>query len=46
MYEHFRNFRSVLPVVPYETTSELLATLGERVIGQAERWLRLRKAAG
>ena len=40
MYEHFRNFPWVLPVVPYDTTSDLLATLAERVIGPAERWLR------
>lgn len=31
MYEHFRNFPWVLPVVPYDTTSDLLATFAERV---------------
>jgi hypothetical protein len=46
MYEHFRNFPWVLPVVSYETKNELLAKLAEGVIGPAERRLTERKAAG
>jgi hypothetical protein len=39
MYEHFSRFPWVLPIVEYETATELLANLGDRVIGPAERKL-------
>jgi hypothetical protein len=41
MYKHFTNFPWVLPIVPYETTAELLPNFAERVIGPAERRLAL-----
>jgi hypothetical protein len=46
MYEHFRRYDWVLPIVPYETADELLANLAERVIGPAERRLAAAKAGG
>jgi hypothetical protein len=39
MYTDLTSYPWVLPIVPYETTAELLTHLGERVIGPAEQWL-------
>ena len=36
MFEHFRNFRSVLPIVFYNSQVELLASVEQKVIAPAE----------
>lgn len=43
MFEHLARFPWVLPIVPYETSSELLANLAERVTEPAEQRLALSK---
>jgi hypothetical protein len=42
MFDFFRNFRSFLKVHHYSNQQQLIADLGERVIGPAEKWRSVR----
>ena len=45
MFDFFRNFRSFLKVHHYNNQQQLIADLGERVIGPAEKWRRMKMKA-
>jgi hypothetical protein len=44
MYTDLTAYPWVLPIVPYETTAELLASLAEQVIGPSERRLKWKES--
>jgi hypothetical protein len=37
MFEHFRNYKSVLETYQYDSPDDLIAALGEKVISPAEQ---------
>ena len=45
MFDFFHNFRSFLKVHHYSNQQHLIADLGERVIGPAEKWRSVREGA-